>query len=80
MENLVLKGHKKPTFREIYDSMDRRAFVKRIATATRRSETAVYNWISGKHRPDALAQEKIEEELGIPATTLFPEEARLCGR
>lgn len=60
MEKLVLQSHKADnlSFREIYDSMDRRAFVKRIATVTKRSESAVYNWISGKYKPDALAQEK----------------------
>ena len=43
MEKLNLQGHKAGnlSFREIYDSMDRRAFVRRIATVTRRSEAAV---------------------------------------
>ena len=43
MEKLVLQSHKADnlSFREIYDSMDRRAFVKRIATVTKRSESAV---------------------------------------
>lgn len=84
MEKLVLQSHKADniSFREIYDSMDRRAFVKRIATVTKRSESAVYNWISGKYKPDALAQEKIEEELGITAAILFPdeEEVKLCAQ
>lgn len=84
MEKLVLQSHKADnlSFREIYDSMDRRAFVKRIATVTKRSESAVYNWISGKYKPDALAQEKIEEELGIAAAILFPdeEEVKLCAQ
>lgn len=80
MEKLTLQGHKTGnlSFREIYDSMDRRAFVRRIATVTRRSEAAVYNWISGKYRPDALAQNVIAQELGIPANELFPKEEKVC--
>ena len=52
MEKLNLQGHKADnlSFREIYDSMDRRAFVRRIATVTKRSEAAVYNWISGDRK------------------------------
>ena len=82
MEKLNLQGHKAGnlSFREIYDSMDRRAFVRRIATVTRRSEAAVYNWISGKYRPDALAQTVIAQELGIPASELFPREDKVCAQ
>ena len=41
MEKLNLQGHKAGnlSFREIYDSMDRRAFVRRIATVTGRIGT-----------------------------------------
>jgi hypothetical protein len=82
MEKLTLQGHKvgSLSFREIYDNMDRRAFVRRIATVTKRSETAVYNWISGKYKPDALAQTVIAQELGIPASELFPKEDKVCAQ
>lgn len=82
MEKLNLQGHETGnlSFRGIYDSMDRRSFVRRIATVTKRSEAAVYNWISGKYRPDALAQEVIEKELGIPASELFPKEEKVCAQ
>ena len=74
MEKLNLQGHKAGnlSFREIYDSMD--------ATVTRRSEAAVYNWSSGKYRPDALAQTVIAQELGIPASELFPKEDKVCAQ
>lgn len=80
MEKLTLQGHKAGSlsFREIYDNMDRRAFVRRIATVTKRSETAVYNWISGKYKPDALAQTVIAQELNTPVSVLFPEEVKSC--
>lgn len=82
MEKLTLQGHKAGSlsFREIYDNMDRRAFVRRIATVTKRSETAVYNWISGKYRPDALAQTVIAQELNTPVSVLFPEEVKSCAQ
>lgn len=82
MEKLNLQGHEvgNLSFRGIYDSMNRRAFVRRIATVTKRSETAVYNWISGKYKPDALAQTVIAQELGVPASELFPKEDKVCAQ
>jgi len=82
MEKLNLQSHKAGSlsFREIYDNMDRRAFVRRIATVTKRSETAVYNWISGKYKPDALAQTVIAQELNTPVSVLFPEEVKSCAQ
>jgi len=84
MEKLILQSHCNKvdiTFREIYDGMDRRSFVRRIANVTKKSESAVYNWISGKYQPDALSQSMIEKELGVPAEILFPkEEVKLCAQ
>lgn len=61
------------SFRGIYNSMNRRAFVKEIATLTQKSESTIYNWISGKYSPDCLSQSHIANYLGIPAEVLFPE-------
>ena len=86
MEKLNLQGHETGarSFREIYFSMDntppKKAFIQKIATITKRSESAVYNWISGKYRPDALAQTVIAQELGIPASELFPKEDKVCAQ
>ena len=93
MEKLNLQGHKAGnlSFREIYDSireiyfsMDntppKKAFIQKIATITKRSESAVRCWVAGVYQPDALAQEVIERELGIPASELFPKEDKVCAQ
>ena len=73
MEKMTLD---KRSLREIYFSMDntppKKAFIQRIAKATKRSESAVRCWISNAYEPDDLAKEKLEQELGVPANVLFP--------
>ena len=41
---------------------------------------AVRCWVAGVYQPDALAQEVIERELGIPACELFPKEDKVCAQ
>ncbi|MEY8608407.1 hypothetical protein AALM74_04415 [Parabacteroides segnis] len=64
------------SLRDIYFSLDntppKKAFIQRIARATKRSESAVRSWISNAYAPDDLAKEKLEQELGVPAEVLFP--------
>lgn len=64
------------SLRDIYFSLDntppKKAFIQRIARATKRSESAVRCWISNAYEPDDLAKEKLEQELGVPANVLFP--------
>lgn len=68
------------SFRNIYFSLDntppKKAFVSRMAVITKRSESAVRGWIAGAYEPDDLAKEKLEQELGVPATVLFPAEKK----
>lgn len=72
------------TFREIYFSMDntppKKAFIQKMASLTKRSESAVRCWVAGMFQPDALAQDVIEKELGIPAAELFPKEDKVCAQ
>lgn len=58
----------------------KKAFIQKIATITKRSESAVRCWVAGVYQPDALAQEVIERELGIPASELFPKEDKVCAQ
>lgn len=64
------------TFRDLYQALDpvppRLAWIRRIATATMRSENAVRMWISGRQTPDPLCQQIIAKELGVPVEGLFP--------
>lgn len=69
------------SFRELYDEIwepKRQAseaaknFIKRCAEVTMKNEMTVRSWLSGKYTPDALAQDALERELGIPADVLFP--------
>ena len=58
MEKLNLQGHETGarSFREIYFSMDntppKKAFIQKIATITKRSESAVRCWVAGVYQPD----------------------------
>lgn len=67
----------KRSFRELYFSLDntppKKAFIQRVAKVTKRSESAVRCWVAGAYQPDELAKEKLEEELGVPAKVLFPD-------
>lgn len=68
------------SFREIYEGYakrpplptPRKAFIKRIAEVTKKSETTVRMWVMGRQVPDALTQSVLEKELGVPAEVLFP--------
>ena len=69
------------SFRELYDevwgpareaSENAREFIRRCAEVTKRSEVTVRMWLCGKQVPDALAQDVLANELGIPASVLFP--------
>ena len=73
----MLKMAKKK-FKEIYDNLPPRAgkapktvFVERMMEITKSSKTTVYGWIYGTYKPDALAQDIISKELGVPANELF---------
>lgn len=48
-------------------------FITRCMNAAKVKENTVRLWISGKRIPDALAQEALSKELGIPAEQLFPQ-------
>ena len=68
---------KKMTFKEVYDSLPKvttpkMEFVAHIAAITFKSENAVRMWLAGVRQPDALTQKVIEQDLGIPASSLFP--------
>lgn len=84
MEKITLQSHGTGarSFRDFYKSMDntppKKAFVKRIAEITMRSEITVRCWIAGVQNPDPLAQNVIAQELGIPANELFPKEEKVC--
>lgn len=47
-------------------------FVSRYAKLTHRSENAIRMYISGERVPDALVQEVISKDMGVPAEILFP--------
>lgn len=68
------------SFKEIYESLDKRpplptprkAFMERMAKLTKRQVFTVRMWCQGRQVPDALAQDVISKELGVPAAVLFP--------
>ena len=67
----------KRTFGERYKALKDVAtpmqeFVSHYAELTHRSENAVRMWISGERMPDALAQDVISKDMGVPADILFP--------
>lgn len=83
MGKLILQGQRSDqlTFRELYLSINRREFIRHVAAITKRSESTIYNWTSGKFIPDALAQSMLEKEFGIPASVLFPKkEVERCAQ
>lgn len=47
-------------------------FVSHYAELTHRSENAIRMYISGERTPDALVQEVISKDMGVPAEILFP--------
>lgn len=70
------------SFKDLYDEiwipsrqarLNARDFIKRCANATKKSEVTVRMWLCGKQQPDALSQEALSNELGIPAEQLFPQ-------
>ena len=68
------------TFLEIYEQLPKRPsvptertkFIRKIADATKRSETTVRMWLYGRQRPDALTQSVIAKLLKVPESELFP--------
>ena len=72
------------TFSEIYEQLPKRPsaptertkFIRKIADATKRSDQTVRMWLSGRQRPDALTQSVIARILKVPASELFPTEAK----
>lgn len=66
------------SFREIYEGISKQEFVRRIASVTCKSESTVYNWTSGRFKPDALSQSVISKELGVPVEILFPQKEEAC--
>ena len=57
----------------------KKAFVKRIAEITMRSETTVRCWIAGVQIQIRWHKNVIAQELGIPANELFPKE-KVCAQ
>lgn len=47
-------------------------FIRRCAEITMKSEGTVKAWLCGAYVPDALAQDVLSKEFGIPAEVLFP--------
>ena len=47
--------------------------IRKIAEATNREELAVYNWISGRNKPDKLVRKIISGVLNMPEDELFPD-------
>ncbi len=48
------------------------AFVREVATVTKKSEIAVRRWLSGESQPDALTQEVLARHFNTTPDTLFP--------
>lgn len=75
---MAKKDEKKAmTLAEVYEALPKVAspkaeFIARLAAVTYRSENAVRMWVSGARTPDILTQNVISQELGIPASELFP--------
>lgn len=70
----------KRTFKEIYEAIPktrvvfsgRGDFIARIVKVTKKSEPTVRAWLCRGIVPDALTQEVLSKELGVPASELFP--------
>lgn len=66
------------TFKECYDEVStmspKKMWIQRIAKVTRRSETTVRMWISGRQIPEPLIQEIIAKELNVPVEGLFKQD------
>lgn len=67
----------KMTLEELYEEKRKQLnpaqeLIKTIMAATGRSELSVRLWVTGKHRPERLVQEKIAEVLNMNVETLFP--------
>lgn len=67
----------KRTFGERYKALKdeptpMQEFVAHYAELTHRSENAIRMYISGERVPDALVQEVISKDMGVPAEILFP--------
>lgn len=84
MEKLTPQYHEAGalSFKDRYEALDevptpKQDFVRRIASATERSEQTVYNWLRGVFKPDRLCKKAIAAELQTPVEILFPEE-QLC--
>ena len=69
--------NKKPTFREIYRSIDNTSpktkWLRDIAKVTMSSEFTVRMWVQGRQTPDSLCQSVIAKYLGVSPKYLFPE-------
>lgn len=81
MKNLASQGQDSTqSFKELYNSLPgrstaippKKAFVKKIASVTMKSETTVRCWLSGSQNPDALSKSMISKELGVSCEVLFP--------
>lgn len=66
------------TFKDYYDALPPKApkapkteFVLRMAKLCKREPQTIRMWLSGRQRPDALAQSVIAKELGASESELF---------
>lgn len=53
---------------------EKSAMISKISEACCVRENAVYSWIAGRTKPNALARKTISAVLNIPEKELFPEE------
>lgn len=53
---------------------EKRQMMDKICEACCVNKVAVYNWIAGRTKPDALARKTISAVLNKPVDELFPEE------
>ena len=68
-----------PTLEELYEYKRKQLnpaqdFIKTIMDATGRSQLTVRLWVTGKHRPERIIQEKIAEVLKMNVSDLFPKD------
>lgn len=65
------------TFKELYEDIKSlptpaQAFISEIAELTCSNEMTVRMWLTGRQRPDALAQRVLAEHFKTSAEALFP--------
>lgn len=67
------------TFKEMYEEVKgqptpARKFIKEVAALTHSHEMTVRMWLTGRQRPDMLAQDVIAKHFNVSVDTLFPKQ------